>query len=88
MINLILFICFFYFVRCTISSNWATKLAEEAHKCNYKCETVGFYLNWHIIDAIFNPLHFNKWTSKQWITYQQKLYPPKKWGSMEGNKCK
>jgi hypothetical protein len=63
--------CFFIFlvfmlIRSIIAIYWTNGL------CNIALGIDGptlWYARWDIIDAIINPLHYTKWTTKQWAEY-------------------
>ena len=36
-----------------------------------------WYFQWNSASAIYGIRHWNKWTTKAWLTYQKYLYPDK-----------
>jgi hypothetical protein len=65
MIWALVFIWFIGF-RCIAALVWNDELCDIALS---KHSRSTWYTEWNIIDAIFNPRHYLKWTTKQWAEY-------------------
>lgn len=59
-------------VRCWFALGWTMEMASYARKGVDKGNfDIRWFEEWNAILAIFSPLHWDKWTSAQWIKYQK-----------------
>lgn len=70
-VNILLIILFVFLIRSILALRWNDSLADEAINKG-SLSFIETYLEWSVESAIFNPLHFDKWTSNQWLRYFKK----------------
>jgi len=62
----------FFVIRCFFGLSINTALHNIVIESS---DNWDWYKYWSPADAVFNPVHFLKWTPNQWYKYQKKLYP-------------
>lgn len=61
----------FFILRCLFALVWNHEMANIARKEN----NFGYwYRNWEPVTAIYNPKHWLKWTTGQWVKYQKSKF--------------
>ncbi len=65
-IFLLLTINIFYLIRACISLHWNEGLFKIAIE---EDGSSTWYHKWDIVEAIFHPKHFSKWTTDDWFKY-------------------
>ena len=68
---LFLITCFLFFIQIRLIFCLKTNiiLAKEALEDVYEGNDILWFTGSSILNEAFNPIHWNKWTAKQWIKY-------------------